>query len=451
MMRIALLSAAALLAFSAPAAAQREPPVTLVRCGADARSACLRLETTLAPDRAGALAPAETAAGAWRLRHAGVEFAARPAAVAREARPPLRLLVLVDVSGSMSDGGLQTARSALRAFLAELPAGSVRAAVVPFASARVAERIRGARFVPGPQAAAQVDALPAPAGNTALYSAVREGLVRLAAEPAPGDTAWNALLVVTDGRNDVGNQGDDAGLLAGAEGRRQAVEAVRASGAHAWVVGIGAGLDAAELRALAAPRGASFGVAEDPVALRRALERIQGWIFTGREFLLPVGGSAQARLAPGPVRVEARAGQTAAGGAWVPPLFALPAFQGRSASPVDGAAGADPWRLRRVAVLAFFAGVLLILWTAVPPLLRTAVPGPPPRVPTAEPVTVVAAGTAPGARRRIQLRTGAAARSVASAGVAAIAAGGLRPGLAEAPPRRPTDVTAKVSRPVQRT
>lgn len=445
MMRRFILSAAALLAACAPAAAQDGGPVSLVRCGPQAGGACLQVRATLPPERAGALAPAESASGAWRLRHEGPERPGRPAAVPREARPPLRLLVLVDVSGSMSDGGLQTARSALRAFLKDdLPAGSVQVAVVPFASARVAERIREARFVPAPQAVAQVDALPAPQGNTALYSAVDEGLRRLAAEGAPAGAGWNALLVVTDGRNDVDHAGDDSGLLKGEDGRRRAVEAVRASGAYAWVVGIGAGLDAAELRALAAPRGASFAVAEDPVALRRALEGIRGWIFTGREFLIPVGGSAQARLAPGPARVQARAEGAAAGGTWVPPVFALPAFQGRSAAPVEGA-GTDPWLLRRGAVLAFLGGVLLILWTAVPPLLRTPLPAPRPLAP--DPSATVA-GTAPaGARRRIQLHTGGAALPVA----AAVGADGLRPGLSEAPPRRPTDVTAKVSRPVQRT
>jgi Mg-chelatase subunit ChlD len=442
---LATLSALS-LAPAAPAAAQADSGVTLVRCGEKSASACLHVRTTLAPATAGALAPREGTDGGWRLRHADTELPGRPAAVPRQARPPLRLLVLVDVSGSMSDGGLQTARSALRAFLADLPAGSVRAAVVPFASARVAERIRAARFVPAPQAAAQVDALPSPEGNTALYSAVRDGMQRLGAEPAPGDTAWNALLVVTDGRNDVGRRGDDPGLLAGQEGRRQAVEAVRASGAYAWMVGIGAGLDAAELRALGAPRGASFIVAEDPVALRRALERIQGWIFTGREFLLPVGGSAQARLAAGPARVQARAGGASAGGTWVPPVFALPAFQGRAAGAVDGAA-ADPWRLRRAAVLAFFAGVLLILWTAVPPLLRS--PPPPARAAAPAFASVPQPVDDVTARRRIRLRTGGA--PVAVAGVVTIAPDGLRTGLTEAPPRRPTDVTAKVSRPMQRT
>ncbi|HWK90322.1 MAG TPA: vWA domain-containing protein [Longimicrobium sp.] len=442
MMRPLAVAAALLGTLALPAAAQESGGVTLVRCGANAGSACLQVGAVLPPHRAGALAPAESAGGAWRLRYAEGELAARPAAVPREALPPLRLLVLVDVSGSMSDGGLQTARSALRGFLAELPAASVRAAVVPFASARVADRIAAARFVPAPQAAAQVEALPAPDGNTALYSAIQSAVQRLGAEPAPSDTAWNALLVVTDGRNDVGHAGDDPRLLTEAGGRREAVAAVRASGAYAWVVGIGAGLDTAELRALAAPRGASFAVAEDPVALRRALERIQGWIFTGREFLLPVGGSWQARLAPGPSRVEARAGEQVARGSWVPPVFALPAFQGQSAGRVDGAGGSDPWRLRRAAVLAFFAGVLLILWTAVPPLLRTPVPAPRVTVRRADAALTTAVGA-----RRIQLRTGPAALPVAAA---AIAADGLRPGLTEAPPRRPTDVTAKISRPLQR-
>jgi hypothetical protein len=437
----------ALLAWSRPAEAQNGG-VDLVRCGADARSACLRLETTLDPARAGALAPAEST-GVWRLSSGGVERPARPAAIPREARPPLRLLVLVDVSGSMRGGGLQTTRSALRAFLAELPDASVHAAVVPFASARVADRVRGARFVPGSQAAAQVDALPAPDGNTALYSAIGAGLDRLGAEPAPGDTAWNALLVITDGRNDVGRPGDDPGLLEGAAGRAAAVEAIRASGSHAWVVGIGAGLDAAELRALAAPRGAPFLVAEDPVALRRALDHIGGWIFTGREFLLPVEGSAQARLAPGPAELAAAAGAARAGGWWVPPVFALPVFQGRSAAEVDDAGVADRWRLRRAAVLAFFAGVLLILWTAVPPLLRVSVPLPRAAVP---PDLAAEVAGAP-ARRRVRLRTGDAALPLAGMAAApgVAAADGLRPGLTEAPPRRPTDVTAKVSRPMQRT
>jgi Mg-chelatase subunit ChlD len=432
-----VLVAAALLAAQAPAAAQ-DAGVTLVRCGERGESACLRTAATLRPEVAGRLAPGEHA-GAWRIRHGDAEAGARPPAVPRRATPPLRLLVLVDVSGSMRDGGLQTARSALRSFLSELPGESVRAAVVPFASARVAERIQAARFVPAPRAAAQVDALPAPDGNTGLYSALRAGLERLGTEPAPGDSAWNAVLLVTDGRNDVGERGDDPGLLQGNEGRRAAVDAVRASGAYAWVVGIGPGLDAAELRALAAPRGEAFAVAGDPVALRRALGRIQGWIFTGREFLVPVAGAAEARLAGGPAQVSATAGAARAGGRWTPPVFALPAFQGRSAAAVQDVAGADPWRVRRAAVFTFFAGVLLVLWTAVPPLLRTPAPAPrmAPRPQAAEPAA------APGGTRRIRLRAGPAALAVAA---------GPRPELSEAPPRRPTDVTAKVSRPmVQRT
>jgi Mg-chelatase subunit ChlD len=462
MRRLAAVLAAAFLA-AAPAAAQ-EGSLRLVRCGPEGRSSCLAAEATLRPAEARALAIAGDSGGTWRVRAGPASSDGVRGVVLRESRPPLRLLVLVDMSGSMriQDGRLQTARAALRGFLAELPAGSVRVALAPFGSTRVAERIGAARFVAPADAVAQVDALPDPdpKANTALYSAVRAGLERLAAERRAAPGGWDALVVVTDGKNDVGHPGDDPGLLAGDAGRAEAVRAIRESGAHAFAVGFGDGVAGAEMRALGSVRGEGFTVAVDPVELRRALTAIGHWVTNSRALLAPVGGAGEARLAAGPVRLTASrqggARDGAAAGPWTPPVFALPAFQGRPAEGAGVVARPDAWLLRRLAVLAFFGAVLVILWTAVPPLLAAPESAPAPRVRLASSPAFQAASAAPaeggGSAVRVRLRRGgeSVALPLAAAAAAPPPEGGLRRDVSEAPPRRPTDVTARVGRPTAR-
>jgi Mg-chelatase subunit ChlD len=450
---VAAFAAAALL--PARAGAQADAP-RLVRCGRTARAACLSVDLALHPEAAHALARTGDPGGTWRAAAGPAAAHGVRGAVLAESRPPLRLLVLVDVSGSMRGGGLQAARSALRSFLAELPGGSVRAAVVPFSAARVASRVADARFVPASQAGAQVEALPAPDGDTGLYSAIELGLARLADERrAAGGAGWDALLVMTDGRNDVPHDarhpGNDPGLLDGAAGRARAAVAIRASSAYVFTVGLGTQLDSAELRGFGQARGDAYVVQEDPVALRRALAGVAGWLLTARRLLLPVGGSGEARLTGGPVTLEAvpgAGGASVRGPTWTPPLFALPAFQGRPPEGAAVVARPEPWLLRRGAVLAFFASVFLVLWTAVPPLLAAGAP--PPAGESTFPATAPALGEPAGAAPRPKIRLRAPGAAAAALVGAPPDADGLRRDLREAPPRRPSDVTAAVSRPLAR-
>jgi Mg-chelatase subunit ChlD len=430
----------------------------LLRCTAHAPAPCIRSLVVVRPEEARALSGRPTTGGAeeWVARLGSTELSRGYVRTPRATRPPLRLLVLVDISGSMADSGLQTARSALRLFLSELPRDSVLVAVAPFSSRRVMERVREARFTPAPDALVQVDQLPQPQGNTGLYSAVQAGLGSVAgAVRDAGGEAWGAVLVVTDGKNDVG-PGDDPGLLAGEDGRREVVESIRRSGAYMFVVGIGSAPDVGELKALAGARGEHFLVAEDPVSLRGALSRIQAWILDSRVLVFPVPGGAES-LAGGALPFEVRAGSTRPGpgavrtGAWRPPLFALPAFQG-----VVDPAGApdwlvrplstgDPWILRRVAILAFFSGLLLILWVVVPRLVW--------RAPSQAAVAPAAGGPppAPGTDRPVRIRLARAGEAATYFPHSPPQQGGLRRDLEEAPPRRPTDVTASVARRVVRT
>jgi|GEM_PF-2412129 len=450
--RLAALAAALAAALPPAPAAAQDGSLRLVRCDSAGRSACLAAQATLRPEEARAVARAGDPGGTWNVEAGPATAHGVHGVVVTESRPPLRLLVLVDVSGSMAGAGMQTARSALRAFVHGLPSGSVRVAVAPFASARVEERIRAARFVDVRTAVAQVDSLPVPArdANTGLYSAVRAGLKRLADERAArGDDGRDMLLVVTDGENDVGHKNDDPDLLQGAPGRGEATEAIRRSTAYVFPVGFGTGVKAGELAALGRVRGEWFTVAEDPVALRRALDDIGQWVVTARALLVPVGGAGEARLAAGPVQLRAaRAGAAREGahaGPWTPPLYALPAFQGWPSEGKRVVARPSGWLPRRLGVLAFFAGVLVILWTAVPPLLAApAAPHPAGARALRVPLAARTPGAAPAAAPRIRLRHPAAEAA------AAPDPGGLRRDLREAPPRRPTDVTAEVRRPAAR-
>ena len=399
MMRLAL--AAALLA-ATQAAAQTE----LVRCAEGRSVPCFRTRVVLKP---GAPLPDDSArwtgaAGALAFREVDVRSVAG-------VERPLVLLVLFDVSGSMAGAGMQQTRSALRAFLREL--GGSEVAVVPFGSREVTSGIRAARFGTPAAAEAQMDALPPPAGNTGLYSAVATGAEVLAdrLRSAP-DGARGVLLVLTDGRNDVGHPGDEPGLLTGAEGRGRAVDVVRGARVPVWMVGIGNGVDAGELAALAGPMGTPHTVAFDPVRLGRTLSGLRGALTTSRQVtaVLPVWG--RSRLARGEARVRVEhAGGEPHTARWRPPLMALPAFAGVAspAKPLAALAVEDEPASRTLLVFAFFASVLAILWWVVPALIW--------------PV------------RRIPRDPPAAAEG-----------DGIRPGVREAPPRRPGDVTASLAR-----
>ena len=393
------------LALAAVAPIQAAAQTELVRCAAGRSVPCFQTRVALKP---GAALPGDSArwtgaAGALGFREVDVRSVAG-------GERPLVLLVLFDVSGSMAGAGMQQTRSALRAFLREL--GGSEVAVVPFGSREVTAGIRGARFGTPAAAERQMDALPPPAGNTGLYSAVATGAEVLAQrlQSAPAG-AQGVLLVLTDGRNDVGHPGDEPGLLAGPEGRGRAVEAVRRARVPVWMVGIGNGVDAGEQAALAGPMGTPHTVEFDPVRLGRTLSGLRGALSTSRQITAVLPPWGRSRLARGEARLRVEhAGGEPYDTRWRPPLMALPAFAGVASpsKPLAALAMEDEPPGRTLLVFAFFASLLAILWWVVPALIW--------------PVR----GIGPTA--------------------AAPEGDGIRPGVREAPPRRPSDVTASLAR-----
>lgn len=436
-------------AIAVPARAQvatSASPVTIVRCTDSSDVPCLRATVPLRPEEARATTDSATP---WKAEIAGIALNGGIARSTASLAHPLTLLVLVDISGSMKGQGIELTRSALRTFISELPRTSVRVAVAPFASKNLAPQIRAASFTDPQSALTQVDALPQPEGNTGLYSAVEIGseVVKGALQNQPTD-AWGAMLVITDGRNDV-RTGDDPGLLNGPAGRAAAVNAVASSGSYVWLVGIGGTPDGVDLEALAGTHGERYLVAEDPLLLHRVFSGIRDALFTTRALTYPAPTWARARLARGifPITVSRGDGRgccaAAVAGRWTPPLYALPAFSGVADSgtaTVQAITSFEQGESRvgsNVLVFAFFALVALILWFVLPGMLwpdeSVAMAGPP----AAKLANSVEPAPAPRAAPK------------AAAPEEPPTAGGVRRGVTEAPPRRPTDVTGSFARVVK--
>lgn len=420
-------------------------PVTIVRCSESSDVPCIGAIVPLRPEEARASGDAAGASD-WKGELAGVPLSGGIARSTATIAHPLTLLVLVDISGSMRGAGIELTRSALRTFISELPRTSVRVAVAPFASRNLAPRIRAATFTDPQSALAQVDALPQPEGNTGLYSAVEIGseVVKGALQGAPKD-AWGALLVITDGRNDV-RATDDPGLLTGAQGRDAAVTAVASSGSYVWLVGIGDAPDGADLQALAGTNGERYLVAEDPLLLHRVFTGIREALFTTRALTYPAPIWARTRLARGlfPLTVSRGDGRgccaAAVAGRWTPPLYALPAFSGVADSGAVTAQGitsfeqGQPRVGSNVLVFGFLAVLALVLWFVLPGMLwpdeSVAMAGP--QAPK------LAESVAPAAASRAAPKSAAPEQAVARGG-------GLR-AVTEVPPRRPTEITGSFAR-----
>ncbi|MDQ2930611.1 MAG: VWA domain-containing protein [Gemmatimonadota bacterium] len=420
-------------------------PVTIVRCSESSDVPCIGAIVPLRPEEARASGDA-TGASDWKGELAGVPLSGGIARSTATIAHPLELLVLVDISGSMKGAGIELTRSALRTFISELPRTSVRVAVAPFASRNLAPRIRAAVFTDPQSALAQVDALPQPEGNTGLYSAVEIGseVVKGALQGAPKD-AWGALLVITDGRNDV-RATDDPGLLTGAQGRDAAVNAVTSSGSYLWLVGIGDAPDGADLQALAGTNGERYLVAEDPLLLHRVFTGIRDALFTTRALTYPAPIWARTRLARGvfPLTVSRGDGRgccaASVAGRWTPPLYALPAFSGVADSGAATAQGITTFEQGQarvgsnVLVFGFLAVLALVLWFLLPGMLwpdeSVAMAGP--QAPK------LADSVAPAVATRAAPKSAAPEQAVARGG-------GLR-AVTEVPPRRPTEITGSFAR-----
>ncbi len=412
--------------------AQQPPPdAVLVRCAAGSSALCLSTRVDLTPESARRLMGADPAVltQGWKARFG------RDSALIGVGQPLAqgtagRILLLLDVSGSMKGPRIGTARLVLRQFLRSLdslPKGSVRVAIAPFGSIDVSRRIKAARFSIPDSTALGIDQLPAPEKeNTGLYSAVIFATERLRSELAGAPAgAVGLLVIVTDGNNDI-RPGDDPGLLEGQAGLAQAARTVDESPIGVGIVGIG-DLDRQALRSLAGPRGQAFVVGNSPGAfeLSQPLGQIRRMLWTAWDVNIRLASSSRADLgrAVSPVTVDlALAKDRVPGGTavWRPPLVGLPAFAGTAPSGVLSGSlgrteGAGSW-IGSALLAAFLALLLVEVWIVLPRFLW------PPVVPAGVP-----AGQP------------AKEKPVAPSGA-------LRSDLKEAPPRKPSDVTASRAR-----
>ena len=189
--------------------------------------------------------------GAWTLTERGVERAATVRSVVNDS---LRVILVVDTSGSMQGASMAAAKTAAKTFLDRLPPGS-EVGVVGFGSQPAIVHAVSADKV---GAAAAIDALHA-VGETALYDAVI-----VAAQQAPADGRATEMVVLSDGGDTVS--------AASLEAAARVLEDSRAR-LHAIA------LDTAEsnrtaLDALSARGGGNVVAASDATALGSVYDRL---------------------------------------------------------------------------------------------------------------------------------------------------------------------------------
>ncbi|MEO8451700.1 MAG: vWA domain-containing protein, partial [Gemmatimonadota bacterium] len=370
---------------------QTAEEATLVRCAAGSNRPCLL--TTVGLDAAEArhligLEPDKVSA-AWRasfLRDTALVPRAR--AGSSESARPVRLLVLVDVSGTMKNVGIGTVRLVLRQFLdtlSALPAGKVRVAIAPFGSKDVAGRINSAPFLTPDSAQGQVSRLPEPTENTALYSAVQLGATRVLSElKQTAPDGLGALVVITDGtENDVENRGDDPGLLKGPEGLQAAVKAVDQDRLVPWMIGLrgekGAPPNETILSTLAGPRGRKYLVRVDAFELARPLTDVRGMLWSAWDLAVPLASTTREELGRGWLTLASwlALGKDGARATaqWTPPVLALPAFEGIAPAGLAQSGAGERMGTgglvfdRRLPLGLFLLVLVGLLWLMVPRLV----------------------------------------------------------------------------------
>jgi hypothetical protein len=424
----------AILAWIAGGQLTAQPrPVTLVRCAPGSNLPCGLVRADLAASQVARLIKLDGASltGGWQARF-GRDTALPGLRSTAAAIGPARIMVLVDISRSMAGQSTETAQLALRQFLGSIgSSGSARVAVAPFGSVDVARRIGQARFEPPDSAGLALDRLPSPSTeNRALYSAVTLGTFRVTdALRSAGEGARGLLIVVAGGGNDL-RSGDDAGLLREPDGLAEAARTVEQSPIAVVMIGIGA-VDQASLTNLAGPRGVTLDgpATAGPDALIESLNRTTGILRPRWNITVRLPASGRAALSGGPRRLELSllgAGEVIPVGTalWKPPLVALPAFAGTAPAASSQPApsrGASSWSWLIAVLLAL---LLVEIWIVLPRLIWAA----PLAIPAAAPPTPTLTRSRMGMTGPLGL------------------APPIRTDLTEAPPRKPSDVTAARAR-----
>jgi len=269
-----------------------------------------------------------------------VEATARAAAGAASttALPPRTVLVVLDTSGSMAGGGLETARQPATDFARLLPA-DVRVGLVTFAGR---PRLAVAPTTDRGAVAAALAATRA-AGGTALYDAVSTGLTTLDRGHAPAGSVRH-LVVLSDGK-DTASRGSLDSVLSRLRAARMPVDVVAFRFAG----------DRTTLSRLAAASGGSVLSATD----RRGLTTAFTAAAEDFDQRLDVTAPVPADLAGRQVRVEAR---VAAGGRV---LLATGTVSLPSTVDLGWLSNLHGWAVRVVAGLVF-AGLLGLGLLAVP-------------------------------------------------------------------------------------
>jgi Mg-chelatase subunit ChlD len=147
--------------------------------------------------------------------------------VAAEIQQQRYAFLLLDRSGSMKEPAgegrskFDVMKEAASTFLNGFEPGIDHVAIAPFSSRAVAKTIEDAPFTDDVETAREiVRSLPDPAGNTGLYSATLAALAvidqaRRQSAVEHADPPVVLLVVMTDGKNDVGHNDDDPDLLTG--------------------------------------------------------------------------------------------------------------------------------------------------------------------------------------------------------------------------------------------
>lgn len=303
------------------------------------------------------------------------------------------IMLLFDTSGSMKfklasgETRFAAAKAAVKSSLASFTDGVDHIAVVPFDSHDVLGRISRATFQSTRAGVEQqVDAIPTPRADTAIYSAVRAALERLKQLSDSGSAV--SLIVFSDGANDVNHRGNDPGLL-GDEGLAIVRDLAARIKVPVITVGFGITGDAkaeTAFRGIAWPNAENYyDAATNPQRLREILEGTRKKLTDQIHILFGPVRDSRSELAGKSIAFRVETTQnpitSRSESAWNPPAVGTPLSdtkctieEARAIAIPEGPPHELTWLQwllshHRVLILVGFGGLLAALWFGVPRLV----------------------------------------------------------------------------------